>query len=148
MNDKVIEWLLRGDPSIGWQVLRDLKGAAEPRWRAEQQRVATEGWGARLLALQREDGGWTRGLYTPKWTSTTYTMVLLRGLGLEAGNAQAVHGCARLLDAGVWTDGGINFWRKAHDRSETCVSSMVLAVVSWFGVDDIRVDRLAEHVIA
>ena len=143
-----LKWLLAGDPAIRWQALRDLKGAAERTVRREQRRVAETGWGARLLSLQDADGRWGGGIYTPKWTSTTYTMVLLRSLGLRSGHPQAMRACRVLLDAGFWHDGGINFWRRQHKRSETCVSSMVLAVLCWFGMDDPRVDPLAEHVAA
>jgi hypothetical protein len=148
MADPVLDWLLEGDPAIRWQALRDLKGAAESTVRREQRRVAKEGWGTRLLELQDPDGRWAQGIYTPKWTSTTYTLVLLRSLGLSGGNGQAVRGCRALLDTGFWEDGGINFYPRKYPRSETCVSSMVLAVCSWFHLEDARVDLLADHVIA
>jgi len=48
-------------------------GASERAWKREQRKVGTEGWGSRLLALQDADGRWAGGVYTPKWTSTTYT---------------------------------------------------------------------------
>jgi hypothetical protein len=146
--DAVLEWLLEGDPAIRWQALRDLKGAAERTVRREQRRVAREGWGARLLALQDADGRWAGGIYTPKWTSTTYTLTLLRELGLAPGHPHALRACEVLLSEGFWEDGGINFWKHQRKRSETCVSSMVLAVLCWFGLDDARVDKLAEHVAA
>jgi len=147
MADPVLEWLLDGDAAIRWQVLRDLAGAAGRTVARERQRVAETGWGARLLALQRPDGRWTRGIYSPKWTSTTYTLVLLRRLGLPPGNPQAQRGCRLLLDKGCWTDGGINFWQRQHDRSETCVTGMVLAVVCWFGLEDPRIDGLAQNLV-
>src|ERR1017187_3159428 len=74
MEDSIRTWLLAGDPAIRWQVLRD------PR---EQRRIAKEGWGAQFLQHQDPDGRWAHGIYNPKWTSTTYTLVLLRSLGLE-----------------------------------------------------------------
>ena len=80
MSNPVLSWLMEGDPSIRWQAMRDLKGAAEPVFRREQRRVAHTGWGAQLLALQDPDGRWASGIYNPKWTSTTYTMLLLRSL--------------------------------------------------------------------
>ena len=138
---------MEGDPAIRWQVMRDLKGAAERGYRREQRRVAETGWGAQLLALQDPDGRWASGIYNPKWTSTTYTLVLLRDLGLPAGNPRAICACRLLLDTGVAEDGGINYWRKWRKSSETCVSGMTLAVLCWFGFDDPRVDRLAEHVV-
>lgn len=146
--DSTVRWLLEGDPSIRWQALRDLKAAAERRVVREQRRVATEGWGLRLLELQDADGRWAGGIYTPKWTSTTYTMLLLRSLGLAPRHPQACRACQVLLDTGFWQDGGINFYTRLHQRSETCISSMVLAVLCWFRYEDPRVDRLAEHVMA
>ncbi|SRR5579883_981306 len=115
----IIEWLLAGDPAIRWQALRDLRGAAESTVRREQARVAREGWGARLLALQDANGRWGRGIYTPKWISTTYTLLLLRSLGVARGNPQALRGAELLLQAGRCDDGGINFWRKSQAFSET-----------------------------
>src|ERR1022692_4758855 len=100
MTDSVLQWLLDCDPAIRWQTMRDLKGSADRTVRREQQRVATEGWGARLLKLQVADGRWAGGDYTPKWTSTTYTLLLLRDMGLVPGDAQAVRACRLLLDAG------------------------------------------------
>ena len=147
-KDTVLEWLLAGDPAIRWQALRDLRNAPSGTVRREQKRVAREGWGARLLERQDADGRWAGGLYNPKWTSTTYTLLLLRSLGLEPGHPQALRGCRLLLDRGCWSDGGINFFAPRHQRSETCVSSMVLAIVCWFGLVDERGDRLAEHVLA
>src|SRR5690242_20459750 len=57
-NDLVIQWLLDSDPAIRWQVLRDLIGAPAEEVAAERARVATEGLGAQLLALQGADGSW------------------------------------------------------------------------------------------
>ena len=48
----VIDWLLDSDPAIRWQVLRDLIDAPADEVAAERARVAREGWGAQLLALQ------------------------------------------------------------------------------------------------
>jgi hypothetical protein len=61
----VLDWLLDSDPSLRWQVLRDLAGAAPEAVAAERARVATEGWGARLLALRDDDGQWAHGAYFP-----------------------------------------------------------------------------------
>src|SRR5260370_34659291 len=45
----VLDWLLDSDPAIRWQALRDLADAPAEAVAAERARVATEGWGARLL---------------------------------------------------------------------------------------------------
>ncbi len=154
-NDRVIEWLLGGDPAIRWQVLRDLVGAAESTVERERRRVARAGWGARLLARQDPGGTWAGGLssdgglYSPKWISTTYTMLMLRDFGLPAENRQARKGCKVLLDGGLQPDGGISYgiWAKWQGRSETCVTGMVLSILSYFEYDDNRLDTIGEHLL-
>ena len=60
-----IDWLLDSDPALRWQVLRDLVHAPADVVAAERARVATQGWGGRLLALQGEDGQWAGGACFP-----------------------------------------------------------------------------------
>src|SRR5689334_474826 len=45
----VIEWLLDSDPTIRWQVMRDLIHAPADEVEAERAKIAPEGWGAQLL---------------------------------------------------------------------------------------------------
>jgi hypothetical protein len=142
---EALDWLLAGDPAIRWQALRDLAGANPRTVEREREKVATEGWGARLLARQDPDGTWASGLYSPKWKSTTYTALALRDLGLPVRNKKARAACALLLDEGLCRDGGINygFWR----QSETCVTGMVLSILSYFRYDDERLDTVADHLL-
>ena len=153
--DKTVQWLLQGDPAIRWQTLRDLAGASEAVFERERRKVARDGWGGRLLAKQDPEGTWAggqtsdRGLYSPKWTSTTYTMLLLRDFGLPSTNRQARKACALLLDKGLRSDGGIAYgiWGDWLDRGETCVSGMVLSILSHFAYDDPRLDTIADHLL-
>ena len=48
----VIDWLLDTDPAIRWQVMRDLTREPVDVVAAERSKIATQGWGALLLALQ------------------------------------------------------------------------------------------------
>ena len=142
----IIDWLLAGDPAIRWQVMRDIQGAAGLVWRAEQERVATEGWGARLLAQRDDSGRWTPRLYGQKWTSTTYSLVLARQLGLPSTDARARASCRLFLDEGLWPDGGMNL-SATHRRSETCITGLVISLLSWFGIDDPRRERVVEYLL-
>lgn len=135
----VLEWLLEGDASVRWQVLRDLLHRSHAEVDAERGRIATSGWGARLLALQEPDGRWAGALYSPKWTSTTYTLLLLHWLGLPRDNAQAVAGCRALWDGASWYDGGLNLAKTVH-QPETCITSMLVMLAASFGYRDHRVD--------
>jgi hypothetical protein len=155
-QSSVIDWLLDGDPSIRWQTLRDIVDAPAGAVDRERTRVATDGWGARLLAKQGASGKWAGGrspdvgLYTPKWTSTTYTLLLLRDFGLSPTNVRAHAGAMLLLEHGLQPDGGVNFgsaaarWR----QGETCVTGMVLSIGAHFEVNDSRLDTIADHLLA
>jgi hypothetical protein len=153
--DKAVQWLLDGDPAIRWQALRDLVGAAERTVERERRRISRCGWGARLLARQDPEGTWAGGqssdggLYSPKWTSTTYTMLTLRDFGLLPSSPQARKACKLLLDQGLQRDGGINYgiWAKWTRRSETCVTGMVLSILSYFKYEDERLDTIAGHLL-
>ena len=140
--DETIQWLLAGDPAIRWQALRDLAGANESLVQRERAKVARQGWGARLLARQDSNGRWGRGLYSPKWTSTTYSMLLLRDFGLPPANRQASRACKLLLEQGLQPDGGFDYgvWAEWTHRSETCVTGMVLSLLAYFNYDDARLD--------
>lgn len=148
---KAIQWLLDGDPAIRWQTLRDLAGASERSIDRERNKIAREGWGARLLAKQDAEGTWAGGessdggLYSPKWISTTYTMLLLRDFGLPASHPRARRACPLLLDGRIQRDGGVNYgWR---GRSETCITGMVLSILCHFQNEDKRLDTLADYLL-
>jgi hypothetical protein len=135
--------------------MRDLTDAANGALERERRRIAREGWGARLLARQDPDGRWAgakssdSGLYSPKWISTTYTMLLLRDFGIAQDNKQAHKACRLLLDRGLQPDGGIGLdaWANWTHRSETCVTGMVLSILAYFKYEDDRLDTLADHLL-
>ena len=64
-TDATMAWLLDSDPAVRWQVERDLLGAEDAVWQATRRRVATEGFGAALLAAQDADGRWAGGAHFP-----------------------------------------------------------------------------------
>ena len=153
--NNVIQWLLEGDPAIRWQTMRDLLGAPEAAVERERRKVTRHGWGARLLALQDPDGRWAggvapdTGLYSPKWISTTYTLLLLRDFGLLPSTVRTRKACKLLLDGGLQPDGGINYgtWAKWTRRGETCVTGMVFSLLSYFDCDDPRLGTLVRHLL-
>ena len=142
-----MDWLFEGDPAIRWQALRDLTGARPTAVERERGRIAREGWGARILVLQSPDGQWGGGIYTHKWTSTTYTMLLLRSFGLPAAHPAARKACELLLERGCYQDGGINFWTRTYRHSEACVTAMVLSIAAYFQTRDSRLESLLEHLL-
>lgn len=137
-----IKWLLDSDPAIRWQVMRDLTGETPSAIAAERSRVATEGWGARLLALQGLDGSWGDGISRPKWHSTLYTLLLLRDMGLDSTGDQAQSAVGLVRNKFTW---GPEFSDTSFFEGEVepCINGGVLALGGYFGeASDRLVDRL------
>jgi prenyltransferase/squalene oxidase-like repeat protein len=142
----ILDWLFKGDPAIRWQVMRDLLDEPAEVYEAERANLTTDGWGARLLAEQDPDGNWGGGVYSPKWISTTYTLLTLRHFGLMPGHPQALRGCDKFYERGLAADGGINLF-KTRASSETCVNGMLLTLLSYFRHPDERVHGVAEYLL-
>jgi hypothetical protein len=144
-SGSVISWLLDSDPSIRWQVMRDLLGAPEPEWTAERAKVETEGWGARLLSYEDEDGQWAGGAFLPRdfearewqeigqpWTATTYSLSQLREFGLDPGS-DLIQRAVGLIGANSrWDHAGQPFW---EGEVEECINGRTVADGAYFGVD-------------
>ncbi|UCD23053.1 MAG: hypothetical protein JSW51_08260 [Gemmatimonadota bacterium] len=146
-SDPTIAWLMRGDPAIRWQTMRDLLSQPSQTWEAERKRVAQTGWGVRLLNKQKPDGNWGRGPYHPKWTCTTYTMQVLRRLGLPPRHSAAVKACRLYLSQGIGEDGGINFWKARRPNSETCVTGIILSQLAYFKPRDVDLSGLVDYLL-
>ncbi|MCP3936446.1 MAG: hypothetical protein GY708_13850 [Actinomycetia bacterium] len=128
-----LDWLLAGDAAIRWQVKRDLLDAPVVEVEAERSLVATTGWGRRLLEHQDPQGTWANGLYGPKWTSTTYSLLLLRHCGLPPGDPRTQRGVELIWDGARYFDGGLTC-AASIDAPEACVTSLYLALAYYFEV--------------
>lgn len=149
----VIDWLMDSDPAIRWQVMRDLSDAPDDEVAAERARVATEGWGARLLDLQRHDGHWDKsppprltsaeaiswwrslaperqGTLFPEWTSTAWSLMLLRLFGLDPASAEARQAVRRIREQVAWEHDGEPFFA---GELEPCINGKVVALGAYFG---------------
>lgn len=144
IDSAILDWLLDSDPALRWQVERDLAGASPGVWQATRSRVATEGFGARLLALQDADGQWAGGAYFPRgwfdaphpagsgqpWTATTWSLNALREWGVDAG---VLAGTAQKLAAGSrWEYDDLPYWGGEVDA---CINGYTLANGAWLGAD-------------
>ena len=103
--------------------------------------------GARLLALQAPDGSWGGGIYSPKWISTTYTLLTLCAIGIPRDHAPSQRAAALVLDAELGPTRDDKFMRKlaALDR---CIAGMDLQLAAYFGICDARMDALVENLLA
>src|SRR4051812_47977388 len=137
----VVKWLLDSDPSIRWQVLRDLTDEPEEIIAAERSRVAQEGWGAKLLGLQTEDGDWGDDRQHG-WMTTNDALALLRDLGADSTSEKVRKAIGLVQDRIRWwqLDGRPFF----DGETEACINGRILGSGAYFGAD---VDRLLERLL-
>ena len=134
----VIGWLLDSDPSIRWQTMQDLTGAPAEEVAAERARVAVEGWGAQLLALQDADGRWSGAAWNRGWNSTMHVLMLLRDFGLDPESDQARRAVGLVRDRVTWKGCGPP---ECDDNPffagevEPCINGQVGAVGAYFSQD-------------
>ena len=144
-SGSVIDWLLDSDPSIRWQVMRDLLGVPESQWEAERAKVETEGWGARLLSYEDEDGQWAGGAFFPHdfdaqewrevgqpWTATAFSLSQLREFGLDPSSDRAKRAVRLIGASSYWDEGGQPYW---EGEVEECINGRTVADGAYFGVD-------------
>lgn len=144
VEPRVLEWLLDSDPALRWQVERDVAHAPAETWEATRARVATEGFGAALLARQDADGQWAGGSFFPAgffdgeeatapgqpWVATTWSLRDLREWGLDAA---VLAGTAdKLAVNSRWDYDDLPYWGGEVD---VCINSYTLAAGAWLGAD-------------
>jgi len=101
-RDSILDWLLDADASLRWQVMRDLTNASSEVVNAERSRIASEGWGSRLLDQQHPDGNWGDGSSMPLWWTNLYTLLFLRDLGLDPTSTRARTAIERVRAHVTW----------------------------------------------
>ncbi len=134
----VINWLLNSDPSIRWQVMRDLTDAPADEVAAERARVATEGLGVRLLALQAVDGRWGGAAWNRGWDSTMHVLSLLREMGLDPASTEARRAVGLVRDRVTWQGCGppeCDSNAFFAGEVEPCINGQVAASGAYFGQD-------------
>jgi hypothetical protein len=152
-----VDWLLDSDPAIRWQVLRDLVHAPAEIVVKERARVAVEGWGARLLALQGEDGQWAGGACFParsfcQWDkkqgqpriSTLPTLQLLYDFGVDPNCERVRHALTLVRDNCRWEHAGQPFF---SGEVEPCINGRAVTLGIYFhqDVDGIVARLLSEQ---
>lgn len=141
--DSLRSWLVDSDPALRWQVERDLLDEPSDVWEATRARVAIEGFGARLLALQDPDGQWAGGAFFPanfdgsqapgqSWTATTWSLNSLREWGLHPAVLRARRTVELLDENSRWEYENLPYWGGEVD---CCINAWTVANGVWLGAD-------------
>lgn len=144
MNEEMKNWLLEGDPSIVWQT-KSFLGHTKNDVKQERSKMEQEGWCKRILEKQNADGSWGEGMYSPKYTSTTYSLLLLKRIGTPQENEQCKKG-ADLLFQGLQPDGGINFAKGPKVQGEACITGMIFSLINYFELEDKRIEKIFDYI--
>ncbi|MGH3528857.1 MAG: hypothetical protein ACRDQ6_16305 [Pseudonocardiaceae bacterium] len=146
LEPAVLAWLLDADVALRWQVERDLVGAPQEVWGVARARIATDGFGARLLALHGSRRAVGRRILLP----AELRLPRRRGSGGRGAavdcddvdaqhftrlglDATALTGTADLLAANSgWNYSNLPCWGGEVD---CCINAYTLANGAWLGVD-------------
>ncbi len=148
----VLAWLLDSDPALRWQVLRDLTAASPAEVESVRAGVAVDGWAARLLAEQGENGQWDGGTYRPgwvdddrpffdAWTATHFSLQQLADFGVDPADPAVRAAIARVRENVRWDHDGEPYF---DGEAEPCINGMALRVAAYFGEGG---DRIVETLI-
>ena len=145
IDNKIINWLLDGDISIQYQVYRDLLSVEREDLR---EKIENEGWGKRFLSFQSNNGHWGRGFYQPKWTSTHYTLLDLKNLGIS-NNCKPIK---QTLDIVIKNnknenDGGIHPIGTVKE-SDVCINGMALNYLSYFRTQEKHLKSIVDFILS
>jgi hypothetical protein len=147
-DTSVIQWLLDGDPAIRWQALRDLSDASADEVAAERAKITTEGWGARLLALQATDGTWGGAAWNRDGDSTMHVLTLLWEMGLDPASEQSRRAMGLVREGVRWRGWDLDGVWRGEDfdgapyfagEVEPCINGQVAASGAYFGQDVKRI---------
>ena len=139
-----IEYLLKSDPSVRWQTMRDILDKPQSEWEPERNKIEHEGWGKELLSHQDSDGRWAKGGFVPAdvtaeewktaqpWTATYWSLSMLREFGLQPSSEIAKKTTELVGKNAKWDHDGQPFW---DGEVEECINGQTVANGAYFGAD-------------
>lgn len=139
----LIEWLLAGDPAIVFQTHRDLLESDGEVLLGLQEQIHTTGWGAQFLSKRDEQTAmWGKGAYSPKWVSTTYTLLDLKNLGIRPQLPEYIESSTLILD---------RLWElpvKAKDRyQDLCICGMLLNLCCYGKIQHQKIEEIIDYIL-
>ena len=143
-KQQIIEWLLKGDVSIQYQVYRDLLGTDRKEL---QERIEYEGWGKQFLSKRKSNGNWGDRFYQPKWISTHYTLLDLRNLNLNPNHEMVKESIEQVLRTSKAEDGGIQLGPSTSQYSDICVNGMFLNYASYFNTPERKLQSIVDNLL-
>ncbi|MFZ2258174.1 MAG: hypothetical protein WAV55_08585 [Clostridiaceae bacterium] len=137
----IFEWLKDSDPSLRWQVERDLLKLPKTDWQETRKRTHTEGNAAILLSHHGPDGLWEQGAFLPwyvregkpgyPWKATTTVLHDLQEWGVES-SALKPDTAGLIKKNARWEYEDLPYWEGEVDA---CINGMTLVAGAWLQTD-------------
>ena len=142
-TNSIYDWLLSGDPAIVYQVSRDLLEFEESKLIPLKKKIEETGWGYEFLSRQdTETYMWGNGIYSPKWISTTYTLMDLKNLGLPYENTGFRKGII-LITEKLWS-----LPEKPKDRyQDLCICGFLLNLCCYSKIENPKLNQMVDYIL-
>lgn len=143
MENKILKWLLAGDQSIVYQTNRDLLNTDKKNLCNLRKKIANNGWGKKFLDKRnKETGLWGKGIYSPKWISTTYTLLDLKNIGILPETKEYIESSIILIN---------KLWKIPEKKKERyldlCVCGMLLNLCCYAKIDSPKISRIIDFIL-
>lgn len=142
-KEEIVSWLLSGDVSIQYQVYRDLLCKEKTKL---QNRIAEEGWGKKFLSFQNSNGHWGREFYFPKWTSSHYTLLDLKNLGISPNSPPIKKTLKLIFNKEMQADQKYVVPSRTVS-TDICINGMVLNYSSYFKFPENFLTSIVDYLI-
>ncbi len=142
-EERLIEWLLEGDPSIVYQTHKSFLKTSPEELMILQAEMENEGWVCQFLEERdNKTGLWGGDYYSPKWISTTYTLWELRSCGIAPDN-KAYHESAEILLNYLWE----NQYPKNVGIIDLCVCGMILNICCYAKIESAYINEIIDYLL-
>jgi len=139
-----IAWLLQGDVAIQYKTSKDLLDAPESTLKTLREKIALEGWGHQLLVRRdRHTRLWGNGVYSPKWTSTHYTLLELKNMGIDPTLPEYSESAEILLHSMWYNKGQVRKYR----HQDMCVVAMILDICVYAHIHSPEINEIVEYIL-
>ncbi len=145
-----LPWLLeKRDPAVRAMALRNVldRSARDTELRDAQSRAMSSPPISTILRRQNAAGGWNGAHYSPKYTASHWSMLLLTEYGVDGSDPRVRLGARRILEDLAAGTGGL-VWMYSHDHGASCLPANVIRYCSAAGYGgDPRLEPLVQRLI-
>lgn len=140
----VIDWIESSDVSAKYLVSKFLLEKDACKLEELRRNINKAGYGSRLIAYQNPDTYlWGKGVYSPKYISTHYTLLELCQLGASLSEPNIVK-AIEILFQEMWKEAGKV---KSYRHQDLCVVAMMLRIGCTANLNDLRINEMIDYIL-